>query len=76
MAWIWWPAKSSRLKKCTCGGKKAVEAAEASAELPADTVVSILAVEPASDALSLTEPASDARDDARREGAVDRSGGS
>eukprot|EP00967_Tisochrysis_lutea_P131353 scaffold228213_cov30-Tisochrysis_lutea.AAC.1 len=60
IAWISCPAKSSSEKKCTVGGKKAVEAADAS--VPAEKVVSIVAVDPASEAESFTEPASEARE--------------
>ena len=54
------PAKSSSEKKWTVGGKKAVDAAEA--RVPAERLVSIVAAEPASEAESFTEPASEARD--------------
>eukprot|EP00962_Isochrysis_galbana_P045785 scaffold18151_cov112-Isochrysis_galbana.AAC.2 len=59
MACISCPAKSSSEKKWTVGGKKAVEAADA--RVPAENVVSMVAVDPASDVESLIEPASEAR---------------
>ena len=61
MVWISWPEKSSSENMWACVEKKAVDAPDAS--VPADIEVSIVAVEPASEAESpLTDPASEARE--------------